>query len=82
MRANNLDTTVLHSAVSPQERKMSILHFTSLDNHREGLLDKITKDAVSVYGWLAGPPMSEKDRVNRELEITRPLRDKNLVAML
>jgi hypothetical protein len=61
---------------------MSFLHHKSLDHQQQGLLDRITKDIVAVYDWLAGPPMSEQDRINRLLEETRPLRDRNLVTML
>jgi hypothetical protein len=65
-----------------QEGKMSILHHKPSDHHQEGLLNRITKDILVVYDWLSGPPMSEQDRINRTLEETRPLRDKNLVTML
>jgi hypothetical protein len=61
---------------------MSFLHHEPSDHHHEGLLNRITKDIVAVYDWLAGPPMSEQARMNRLLEETRPLRDKNLVTML
>ncbi len=61
---------------------MSILHHKPSDHHSEGLLNRITKDILAVYDWLSGPPMSEQDRINRRLEETRTLRDKNLVTML
>ena len=32
-----------------------------------GLFSKIAKEVVMVHDWLAGPPMSEHDRVEREL---------------
>ena len=32
-----------------------------------GLFSKIAKEVVLVHDWLAGPPMSEHDRVEREL---------------
>jgi hypothetical protein len=61
---------------------MSFLHYKSSDHQQEGLLNRITKDLVAVYDWLAGPPMSDQERMNRLLEETRPLRDKHLVTML
>ncbi len=32
-----------------------------------GLFSKIAKEVVIVHDWLAGPPMSEHDRLEREL---------------
>lgn len=32
-----------------------------------GLFSKIAKEVVVVHDWLAGPPTSEHDRVEREL---------------
>ena len=32
-----------------------------------GLFAKIAKEVGVVHGWLAGPPMSEHDRVVREI---------------
>ena len=32
-----------------------------------GLFSKIAKEVVVVHDWFAGPPMSEHDRVEREI---------------
>ncbi len=42
--------------------------------HDKGILPKIGHQIVVVYDWLSGPPMSEHDRLNRELAETETLR--------
>ena len=39
----------------------------SMDIHLPDLVSKIAKEVVIVHDWLAGPPMSEHDRMEREL---------------
>lgn len=39
----------------------------SMNIHLPGLFSKIAKEVVTVHDWLAGPPMSEHDRLEREL---------------
>jgi hypothetical protein len=65
-----------------QEGKIAVPSHKPVDNHPEGLLNRIARDVVAVYDWLSGPPMSEQDRVNRALAEARPLRDKNISMML
>ena len=36
-------------------------------NHTSELFSKLLKEAVQVHDWLAGPAMSEHDKLEREL---------------
>ena len=38
------------------------------DNHPEGLFAIITKEFAVAHDWMAGPPMTKRDRVNRNLD--------------
>ena len=37
------------------------------DNHPEGLFARITKEMVMAHDWLAGTPMTERERASREI---------------
>ncbi len=37
------------------------------DNHSEGLFAKITKELAIANDWLAGAPMTQRDRMNLTL---------------
>ena len=50
------------------------------ERHQAGLLTRLAHDIVVAYDWLSGPPMSERDRMNRDLAESR--HDKHLNVML
>ena len=37
------------------------------DNHSEGLFAKITKELAMANDWLAGPAMTQRDRLSQDL---------------
>lgn len=44
------------------------VHF---DHHHGGLFSRIARDLGAAYDWLAGPAMSEQERLDRELAEAR-----------
>ena len=46
------------------------LHF-HFDHNHDGLLTRIARDLGVAYDWLAGPGLSDQERLNRELAEAR-----------
>ena len=67
-----------------EEPLVTVAGLIGLDTpaRNEGLGPRITRKFEACFDWLAGPPMSEQERMNRMLAETRPLRDKNIIMML
>ncbi len=42
--------------------------------HEKGILPKLGHQIVAFYDWLSGPPMTEQDRITRELAASESLR--------
>ncbi len=42
-----------------------------LDHNHDGLFNRIARDLGAAYDWLAGPALSEQERVNRALAEAR-----------
>ncbi len=49
------------------------LHRKPSNLHREGQ-HAIVRGISAFYGWLSGPRMTERDRVNRDIAEHRPIR--------
>jgi hypothetical protein len=48
---------------------------TPAHRHDEkGILPKIGHQLVHIYDWISGPPMSEHERIQREITETEPYR--------
>ena len=40
----------------------------------KGILPKLGHQIVAIYDWLSGPPMTEHERITREVEATEVIR--------
>lgn len=57
-------TTTLRHSIATTSAKVPA-------KHKDGLLEIILKDIARLDDWLSGPPMTERDRLNRALQKTR-----------
>lgn len=44
-----------------------------LEGHTDSLITKIMKDVAHAYDWLAGPAMTERDRIRRDVAESHPV---------
>ena len=56
---------------------MVIKNHNPFDNHSEGLFAKLTKELAMAHDWLAGPPMTQRERLSHDLMTERWLLSRN-----